>query len=239
MIIKIAICDDETYMCSQLESMLDDILTEMGVIYEIETFGSGESFCSKIEKGRFDLVFLDIELPNINGVAVGKYIREIMKDELVQIVYISGKDGYAMELFQFRPMNFLKKPLKQEEVKGVIQKYEVVTEQNYPRFSYKKGSKYYQILMSDIMYFENVNRKVIICTKDYEDEFYGSIEDIYDEVRDKDFLLIHKSIIINYRFVREMKYKEVTMANGKIHPISQGKRPEVRTKYMQMRKRVR
>lgn len=60
----------------------------------------------------FDIVFLDIELPKISGIDIGKKIRDEMHDETTKIVYISGKDSYAMGLFDVRPLNFLIKPIK-------------------------------------------------------------------------------------------------------------------------------
>ena len=237
--IKIAICDDEQYICSQLESMLEDIIKQLEMDYEIEVFESGESLCKELGRQIYDLIFLDIELPKNSGIDVGRYIRDVLKNEMVQIVYISGKDGYAMELFEFRPMNFLVKPLEQEKVVSVIKKYRIVTEQKNYMYEYKKRGEYYKIPMSDIMYFENRNRKVILYAKDSVDEFYDSIENIYEKVKDQDFLLIHKSIIVNYRYVKKMDYKEVTMINGTRLSISQSKRPEVKAKHLQIRKRER
>lgn len=239
MTVKIAICDDERYICSQLESMLEDIMRHLEIEYEIEVFESGESLCKGLTRRRYDLIFLDIELPEHSGIDVGRYIREELRNEMVQIVYISGKDGYAMELFEFRPMNFLVKPLQRQKVAAVIEKYRTVTEQNNYMYEYKKRGEYYKLPMSDIMYFENQNRKVTLYAKDFEDEFYDSMENIYDKVKDQDFILIHKSIIVNYRYVKKMDYKEVTMVNGKRLTISQSKRTEVKAKHMRIRKRER
>jgi len=239
MTVKIAICDDERYICSQLESILENITKQLEMDYEIEVFESGESLCKELERQIYDLIFLDIELPENSGIDVGRYIREELKNEIVQIVYISGKDGYAMELFEFRPMNCLVKPLQREKVAAVIEKYRIVTEQKNYMYEYKKRGEYFKIPMSDIMYFENQNRKVVLYAIDAVDEFYDTMENIYEKVKDQDFILIHKSIIVNYRYVRKMDYKEVTMINGKILSISQSKRPEVKARHMQIRKRER
>lgn len=239
MLVKIAICDDELYICSQLEGMIMDILQQMDVKHEIEIFQSGEGLCKEMERQHFDLVFLDIELPKISGIEVGRYIRDNLKDEIVQIAYISAKDEYAMDLFEFRPINFLVKPLEREKVERVIKKYKLVTEQNHYMFEYKKRSDHFKIPMSEIIYFERQNRKVMIYAKGFVDEFYDSIEDIYEKVCRHDFLLIHKSIIVNYRMIKKIAYKEVTMINDKILPISQSKRKEIKDKYMQIRKRER
>lgn len=58
----------------------------------------------------------------LNGVEVGKKIRDQLCNETSQIVYISGKDSYAMELFDVRPLNFLIKPLQKEKIEVVVRK---------------------------------------------------------------------------------------------------------------------
>lgn len=112
--IRIAICDDEPKICAVLENMLIDILETRGVYYEIEPFYSGENLCVEIQRQIFDLIFLDIELKKKSGLDVSNYIRNELGNESVQIAYISAKTGYAMDLFEFRPINFLN--IKREQI---------------------------------------------------------------------------------------------------------------------------
>lgn len=234
--IRISICDDENYICNELENVLKEILDEKGIRYETDVFYSGESLCSELGKGRYNLIFLDIELPEVSGIGVGKYIREVCGDETVQIAYISAKEQYAMELFEYRPINFLVKPLDKNKVLKVIDKYLLITEQDNHVFRYKKSVEYYTIPMADIIYFENDKRKVKVFYKDGADEFYESMENVYRQVKNHKFLFIHKSIIVNYRFVKKMSYDEVTLLDGIILPISQSRRKAIKSMYMDIRK---
>lgn len=237
MTIRIAICDDELCICSQIEDILIDILQHIAVKFEIEVFCSGESLCKELEKRDFGIIFLDIELPMLSGIEVGHYIRNNLKNEILQIVYISAKKGYAMELFEYRPINFLVKPLDQEKVAKVIDKYFIITEQNNHVFEYKRRTEYYKVPMSEILYFERQNRKVKIYTKNGEsDEFYESMENIYVNVKNYNFLFIHKSIIVNYQFIKRIAYEEVVMIDGTILPISQSRRKAIKSMYMKIRK---
>lgn len=71
---------------------------------ETEVFYSGETLFRAIkDKDKYDLVFLDIQLLQLDGVQVGKQIREQLGNEKISIVYISSKETYAMSLFQVRP----------------------------------------------------------------------------------------------------------------------------------------
>ena len=96
-----------------------DIRRKTGIEMETEFFYSGESLYNAIAKQGyiFDLILLDIELMMMNGVQVGQKIREELNNDIVQIVYISGKESYAMELFDIRPLNFLIKPVDRKKWK--------------------------------------------------------------------------------------------------------------------------
>ena len=128
--LRIAICDDDKELCIELKSMLNEISKNTGEAFEISVFCNGEGLCDSLMSGnRFNLIFLDIELCEINGVEVGKKIREELNDEITQIVYISAKESYAMELFDIRPLNFLVKPLKIEKLNTFLNSKESIRQQ--------------------------------------------------------------------------------------------------------------
>ena len=90
--IKIAICDDDEMFCHDLEQKLNKIFCREKWLIEIEIFFDGETMFQYMKhRNRYDLIFLDIELKKINGVTVGKAIRDRLQDENTQVVYISAK----------------------------------------------------------------------------------------------------------------------------------------------------
>ncbi|MGB8452482.1 MAG: LytTR family DNA-binding domain-containing protein [Anaerocolumna sp.] len=222
---RIAICDDENIICSEIEQVIMDYnITSLDEI-DVEVFTSGEELGHYMKKGEeFDLIFLDIELKNINGVQVGKKIRDEMKNEIVQIVYISGKDNYYLELFEVRPMHFLHKPIEPERIIKDIEKAMELTGRLKKIFFYKHGHNTYKIEIKDILYFEAENRQVKMITTKAEINFYGSLEEVLREVEKYHFLYIHKSYLVNYAHIIVFGHKELTMSNGVILPISQQRR---------------
>ena len=78
--------------------------------------------------------------------------------------------------------------------------------------------------------------QVKVFYQDGADEFYESMENVYRQVKNHKFLFIHKSIIVNYRFVKRMSYDEVTLLDGTILPISQSRRKAIKSMYMDIRK---
>lgn len=232
--IKLAVCDDEEFICTQLETILINLLNDMFVEYEIDIFYTGEALCKKLSEEVYDMIFLDIELPLSSGIDIGQYIRETLQNDVIQIAYISAKKQYANDLFDFRPINFLIKPLDESKVKKVLDTYFRITKRNEQLFTYKKERTYYKVPINKIIYFENTKRKVKIVTTDSEDEFYDTIEKLYEQLKHYKFLLVHKSYLINSKYIKTMTYEEVIMTNHIRIPISQSKRKEVRNIYTQI-----
>ena len=111
MIYRIGICDDEQLTCSELENYINEIFECKDDEAEIYVWNSGEALKKDISNGvKIDILFLDIELPDSNGIELGKYIRNYMKNMSMNIVYISSMTEYAMELFKIHPYDFVVKP---------------------------------------------------------------------------------------------------------------------------------
>ncbi len=225
---RIAICDDENIICSEIEQAIMNYCKVSLIEIDVEVFTSGEELCQFMNKEEeFDLIFLDIELKHMNGVEVGRIIRDEMKNETVQIVYISGKDNYFLELFEVRPMHFLQKPITPEKIiKDIEKAMELAGRLNHV-FSFKQSHNTYKVAVKDILYFEAENRQVKMITAQSQINFYGSMEEVFREVEKYRFLYIHKSYLVNYAHVIVFGHKELTMSNGTVLPISQQRRRQV------------
>lgn len=227
--LKIAICDDEKSICNQLEEILGEL--EKGFLekLEIDVFYSGEELCIYLNKNKYyDIVFLDIELKTMNGVKVGQVIREDMLNETTQIIYISGKESYAMELFKVRPLDFIIKPFDYEKIKRIYKIALKIIRKDKYAFKYKISSTTYNISVKDILYFESKNREIIIHEINDKEMFYGKLKDIYEELKSFKFIWIHKSYLVNYYHIIRLEYHQVTMSNNIILPISQSNRTKIR-----------
>lgn len=237
--LRIAICDDEKIICTQLEDMLSDIGKIINQEVETDVYYSGEELCNYLyNDNRYDLIFLDIELYQINGVEVGKRIRNELYDELTQIVYISGNESYAMELFEIRPLNFLIKPFTKEKIESVLLKALKLLDKENSFFEYKNGNVTFSVLIKDILYFESHGRKVNITLSNETKSFYGKLSTVEEQINNQGFIMIHKSYLINLNHCIEYTYEYVKMSNQEILTISQNNRKLVREKLMHRRQGI-
>ena len=243
--VLVAVCDDETEIGASLERALINVFTELNVEHAIDVFFSASELCKKMEAGtQYDLIFLDIEFANDkpNGVEVGRLIRNVHQNHTAQVVYISWEKKYAMQLFEIRPMNFLVKPLKHDEIEQTVKTYLKIAGLSNREFTYKKGHDIFKAQIKDVMYLENSDRKVIIYFADGRKEsFYGSLKEIYNEqLKHFDFLFIHASYAVNYDYVTTVKYNELFLSDSATPlPVSPNRRNEARANYLAIMKRRR
>ena len=231
-VVKIAVCDDEKIICESLYKILMQISDDMGKKFEIDCFTSGEELCDELKSQTYKLIFLDIELPLMSGLEVGRYIRETLQDETMQIAFISSRQEYAMQLFEIRPINFLVKPISYAQTIKIIDKYFKINRIETGTLRFKKGHELLNVPCFDILYLYSSGRKIHIIAQKENYSFYGSLADIYSEIKNNGFMYVHKSYIVNYRYVKKYEYEKILMVNGYEIPISQSRRKAVRSKFL-------
>lgn len=232
---KIAICDDDKNLAGELEEIILYYEKQKNKIYEIDVFYSGLEITRELDKGNtYDLIFLDIEMEEINGLEVGEKIRNEMDDYGTQIIYISSKEGYDRQLFDFQPLHFISKPINKEIVYKDLELAEKVSRRNSEVFTYIKNSELYRINIKDIVYFESRGREIrVVCTKG-EDYYYDNMKNLLRKIEDYRFLHIHRSYIVNYDHIIKMKSNEIMMSNNDILPISRSKQDEVKKRQIEL-----
>lgn len=230
----IAICDDEVLLCTQLEKYLEQYIKK-GIV-TTEVFYNADKLYEALSKGEhYDLIFLDIEFELTNGIEIGKKIRTELEDEKVQIVYISVKQTYAMDLFPLRPMNFLIKPVSEKDVIDNVDKAIALSEMYDSFFEFKFGADNYRIPYGNILYFESNNRKVHVHTKYGIKELYGRLNEI-EEKAPPTFIRIHQSYLINKMYVTYWKPEEIVLVNDCSLPVSQTYRKDMCIALMKSRR---
>lgn len=225
---NIGICDDGENVCSQIEEMLIKYAKENNVKVEVNVWYTGESLKNYLSQGRYlDILFLDIELFKLTGIEVGDYIRNCLDNMAMQIVYISGKASYAQQLFRTQPLDFLVKPILQEQVDDVMERAIKIIKKKKERFEFQKGRDYYYIPMGEIFYLGSEGRKIKIVTAKKRFEFYGKLKDV-SKYLNEDFIMIHQSSIVNRNHIFKYAYETVELIDGTILTVSIPYRKRIR-----------
>lgn len=228
-LIRIAVCDDNMRLCSDIEKCIFDYRENSQEFYDVEIYYSGKTIIEDLKKGiHYDMFFLDIEIEFMNGVQVGRFIREKLQDDNTLIVYMSSYTKYAMKLFEVRPMDFLIKPLNEKKIIKALETGTKLLHKGEVSFQYKQGRNWNKIYIRNIIYFKAKDREVEMITQNGTITFYEALESIYEKLEPYKFFYAHKSYLVNYFHVSEFFYDKLLMSNGDEIGIAQTRRKAVR-----------
>ena len=193
--LKIAICDDDLGFTGSLETMVLEESRSIGIRADTNVFSDGKTLLKSIQSGeRYGLIFIDIEMEQVDGISAARKIRET--DRSVLFIYISGYDKYLKELFEVEPFRFLSKPLDKEKFRRYFKEacQRIGETEIFFQFTYNREIR--KVPLKDIVYFESRNRVVHIFLRNGSTAyFYGKLSVVEKELADsrRYFLRIHQS----------------------------------------------
>lgn len=226
--IRVAICDDFPETVTQVNEYLVEYQQLRDVKLDIKSFYNAEELWEYLRRNPCDLIILDIELVEMNGVELGHLIRTELKDNIIKIVYISAKNCYDRQLFDVQPLNFLQKPIDKEKLFKMVDLTAELLSSRDRVFVFESKQGTFRMKFNDILYFESFDHYFKIETKSGDYEFKSTLAEIMEQISDSRFIQVHRSYIINYDNTSHIKYEEITMLNGDVIFISRDRRKEVR-----------
>lgn len=234
--IKVAICDDETIIASQIESLILNICNKENILVNTDVFYNGESLEQEILKGtNYDLIYFDIQMEKGDGITTAKHIRTI--DENVLLIYVSGYDKYLMELFRLDVFDFIKKPIDTKYFTDTFLDANRKICNNKFYFTYRYKSKEYKIPYIEILYFESWGRKINLHIKNGNVEtFNGKLSEVETQIEGGKipFLRIHQSYLVNYHHIKSRSKTEVTLINERKLSISEDRQKNFGEQYSRL-----
>lgn len=219
---QIAICDDDVGTRSFIKSTVQ----KAGISCRMKEYTDGRHLLQEY-KG-CDILFLDIDMPVLNGIDTAYEIRK--SDKRVKIIYVTGYADYIHRSFAVHPFAFLVKPVSEEEV--IRQLLEAVcyeTKENMTetlRFYTENGAEEFSV--SDIYYLEYQNRRIRLVTKSGIYLLKGRITELAQNMKPYGFACPHKSFSVNLYYVKAIKGYDIVMLNGDRIPLSQKRSTEFR-----------
>lgn len=219
----IALCSNNITICSELERIILNYNELFKKNIALEIYYSENKLYENLKKKMFfDLIFLDIDTNYLNGIQIGKNIRQELHNEEIEIIFFSKNKLFSADIFEARPLNFLLTPFNPKKVINILMKLHQSTNKQYRAFAYKQGHSIKILPIQDILYFESMNRHIkIVTTTNDMIYYYDSLKNIYPKVKNANFFYCHRSYIINYNHIRKYDYNHITMSNKDEIPISQ------------------
>lgn len=234
--INIAICDDNQPMLDFLNNRIDKYLTEIGTAHKISCFQSGRSFLESHSSRLFDVVFLDIVMPQINGFEIAKQIRKISQNTC--IIFITTESSLVYDSFDFQPFYFIPKSkpkITEERLKYVINKLSIhmATAEKILIAGAYENNKY--ISPSELLFIKSsVNNVEYHLTDGTAQIVRGKLDDIAQTLNCYIFARTHNRFIVNMSHIDVIDYPnmEIRLDNGEYIRISRGYKKDFEESYI-------
>ncbi len=220
--IRIAICDDKVETLHQTKKVIEEYNKALLVV---DMFTRGRDLLAS--KETYEIIFLDIDMPDMNGIETAKHIR--LTNKKVKIIYLTNYNDYTTFAFGVHAFAYLLKPVNKSELYKQLNEafeYRNITDQSPMEFLTEDGIV--RIDVSDIIYLEYLERKVYLRTQNQSYQIRRKISDIAAELADKGFAMPHKSFVVNLYAVKKIKGYDIMLTNGVVIPLSQKKSMEFR-----------
>lgn len=213
--VRIAICDDEERYRIELKTILNKLLINADL--NIDTFDDGNILADAFAASPYDLVFLDIEMPALDGITLAKKIRA--RSENVFIVFLTSHIEYALEGYEVNALRYLTKPVDIEKLKEVI-RYVQEKQGSSRQIIIKEDGEEILIDINDVIYMESMNQNVRIVTAKGEHVIRYNIGDFEEQLKNDGFFRIHRGYLISLSKVKKLSGNDVILDGGETLPVS-------------------
>ena len=189
----------------------------------------------QVKGKKYDLIYLDIEMRQMNGIATAKYIRSI--DTTVLLIYVSNYDNYLKELFEVEPFRFMSKPINDKRFYMFLDLAIDRIRSANGIYCFRFNKDILTVILRDVIYFESCGSRVHIVLKGKLYKFYKKLDDVEKEISVNysiPFIRIHKSYLVNFQQIRKVGYTEVETKDGRILNISDTYKKDVRARYSKL-----
>lgn len=230
---RIIICDDNNKELELYSSYIKKFLLEQNINAQVLLYSGSSQLLFDLEdiKDSIDTIFLDINMPKINGIEVAKKVREL--GCVSDIIFLTASKDYMLDAFDVGASNYIVKGETSDERfhRIIMKSLDKAKDRKQEYLLVTGGGEHHQIPISSILYFELKNRIITVNYGDQSFEFFSNLNKIEERLNNMGFFRIHRSFLVSVSKIVSIAYRsrgEVTMSDGAILPVG-------RTQYAELK----
>lgn len=225
---EIAICDDEKLFIGVLSEKLSEAMNKNHIKYNITAFLNGSELISSLNdpSNRFDVVFLDVDMPVANGEDVAEYI--ISSKKSIPVIFVTNHDDFVFSSFKYRPFGFLRKSHVDSELEEAVIRLDNYLSKSGQCYTFTFQGKLISLPYNKIKYIEAYGHEVIIHTTDADIRTTRSLSETEKALSSYGFIRVHKSFIVNTRFIFSVERNNIILTDNSSLPVSRTKNEEIK-----------
>lgn len=236
--LRIIICDDDSVFLKRIYESICNIFKEMDIKVKIHCFSDANLISNHILSS-CDIAFLDIDFAkkNYNGIDLGRRLREFRKDAI--IIFVTNFIEYAPEGYEIQAFRYILKKELDAELGAYIEQAITHIGAHRETIKIQINGEIIDILLDDILYIEVQQHNVTLYVrKDKNGKtiktyvFYASLSELESKLESRGFLRIHKSYLVNMKYMLKFQCREALLDNGTILRVSEKNYAENKRKYL-------
>lgn len=214
--IPIAIVEDNAAERARIRECLKYVENSEGVVFNVREFQNGLEFLGSLEApSAFDLVFMDIEMPGMNGMETARALRQT--DPTVLLVFITNMAQYAISGYEVDALDFILKPINKYsfaiKMKRALTR---IPHRNEDYIAIRSEGETRSVCVDSIRWIDVNGHYVVYHTTDGDITEYSTLKESAARVNCKTFTLANRSCLVNMRFVDAVSKETVTIGNTKL-----------------------
>lgn len=212
--LRVAVAEDNPKDRERLLSFLKKYGEEKDVQIEVAEYTDGSELLDQY-RPCYDVIFLDVEMPQMDGMKAAEKIRET--DEEVILIFIANMAKYAIRGYEVQALDYVLKPVKYEAFTVKMDKVKRLAEKKKDKsISIKTGTATHRLLLSHIQYVEVVQHLLIFHTEDGDFSTRGVLKDVEAVLEENGFYKCNKCYLVNLRHVRSVHDGMVLVGNDQL-----------------------
>lgn len=232
--IHIALCDDDKAAIPVISGAARSAFETRGHKAAMDTFTNGAALLTAMDERRYDLILLDIDMPGLDGIEVGKRVKAY--DHSIPVVFVSECETRVFESFAVQPLGFVRKSNFLNDIAAVVELYEKYCQmtQNADHVEFATRTSLISLRVTEIRYIEGSRNYQMIYLLDKTEpvEIKMTMEKLEEKMKPLGFIRIHKGYLVNYRLIRRIDTNTLLLMDGTELPIGRSKADEVKARYL-------
>ncbi len=227
---RVVIVDDDALSARTAERTVKDFFTEREEAVEIKCCDGCVLLKELQAQNRYDIYFLDVEMPGMDGLELAEKIHNYDAD--ARVVFLTSFDKYACQSYRIKAYYYITKDYFREELPRVLERVcEEEKESNREYYIISTETKFCKLKMNDILYLIKEKKYVFLyCTDGMIYKERRGMESIYQCLPQERFIIINRGIVVNIKYIVKYVKRELTMQDGKTFPVSRREGQVVRNK---------
>ena len=238
--IRIAIVDDEKAFADDYCRELNRLFKKHEVKCGIDIYTDAIFFQGMLREKKYNLIFLDIDMPEISGIDLAKEIRK--SDSETTLVFVSFHENFVFEAYQYTAYRFIRKNKLQFDTEEMVETFcrEYKEKSDLMTFDLDCRKEvtenlfliwYFYAARHDIFYVKENKESIRLNTHKY------TLYSLEEELREHGYIRVHRSYLVNCEYIYELKSDSVILKDGQSLAMSRGRLEAVKKVYQKRLRR--